>query len=76
MTQLNYRTHKDGSIDYGFYRQRGRIMRYKAVGGLIAAIAKSITRLASRMDGEMPAAEDLIATAPPLTPSARDTRSA
>jgi hypothetical protein len=49
MTSQNYVTRRDGSIDYGYYKQRGRNMRSEAVRELTAGIGRVLGSLVVRL---------------------------
>jgi len=51
MTSPKYVTRKDGSIDYGYYKRRGRYLRSEAVRELTAGIGNVLASLVTRLSG-------------------------
>lgn len=51
MTRQEYVTRQDGSIDYGYYKRRGRNMRSEAVRELMAGTVRVLGSLVVRLVG-------------------------
>ncbi len=51
MTDLQFKTLQDGTIDYGYYKQRGRRMHGETVRAFFASIGKVVGSLAAHLIG-------------------------